>query len=112
MSEGSSAREQAFLLNLEVNGEPVTFRGATIQALINDYSQEQESAPGRINFGDRNKSVIQIHADDLPDHSSGDPKKRTPQAGEDFVDKNGRHHRAKPGRRIDYFVEVECDVSQ
>lgn len=79
------------------NGEPLLFRGAVLQALVNRSPFDRVIRTP--DFDPRDASRIEIRADEVD---------AIPRAGEEFIDANGISHRIESVRRAAPFYRCEC----
>lgn len=100
MSALNDALNDAFAVLLGTNGEPVLFRGAVVEAVVNrDPFDRIVKTP---DFDVRDASEIRIRIADATD---------TPRAGEEFQDDYGIIHRIQTVKRLGLFHTCRCKTS-
>jgi hypothetical protein len=109
MSAASDALAEGFSALLAANGEPLTFRGSSVTAIVRRDAEEPDPGPGKIDLNARDTSSIELRWDDLPARTSGTGS-ALPSPGESFTDEFGYTHRVQKARRLGFRLRCECQV--
>lgn len=101
MGQVTDALAEGFAVLLATAGEPLTFRGASVTAVVN-RSPRSTPIPNAVNFKPHDASEISHWADDT------DP---IPKAGERYTDAAGLQHRVQSVQRLGDRISCTCHVS-